>query len=180
MSDATRGPGPSPGPDTTLLSPRGMRTRRAILGDEWVDANLGNVTEFDRAWQMYVTNINWAGTWARGIIPARSLSLVNLAMLAASGQMHEFEHHFRNALLRTGVPLEQLRELLLHVAQYCGIPTGTDMFRIARRVLAEEGIDLDALAPLDTSYLYSLAPPAGDGTPEGAVTPDREARSETG
>ena len=66
-------------------------------------------TEFDRAWQMYVTNINWAGTWSRNIIPPQQLSLINLAMLAASGQMHEFEHHFRNALLRTNVPLEQLR-----------------------------------------------------------------------
>lgn len=145
-----------------MLSPRGTKTRRAILGDEWVEKNLNNVTEFDRAWQMYVTNINWAGTWSRNIIPPRELSLINLAMLAASGQMQEFEHHFRNALLRTKVPLEQLRELLLHVAQYCGIPTGTDMFRIARRVLAEEKIDLGALAPLDTRYLYQLSDEAGD------------------
>ena len=78
-------------------------------------------------------------------------------MLAASGQMHEFELHFRVALLRTGVPLEQLRELLLHIAQYCGIATGTSMFRIARRVLAEEAIDLSGIEPLDTNYLYSLS-----------------------
>ncbi|MGH8429045.1 MAG: carboxymuconolactone decarboxylase family protein, partial [Solimonas sp.] len=128
----------------------------AILGDEWVDANSQNVTEFDRAWQMYVTNINWAGTWSRNIIPPQQLSLINLAMLAASGQMKEFEHHFRNALLRTKVPLEQLRELFLHISQYCGIPTGTDMFRIARRVLAEEKIDVSGMEQLDTSYLYSL------------------------
>ena len=140
----------------SLMSPVGAKTRRAILGDEWVDTNSANVTEFDRAWQMYVTNINWAGTWSRNVIPPQQLSLINLAMLAASGQMHEFEHHFRNALLRTHVPLEQLRELLLHIAQYCGIPTGTDMFRIARRVLAEEKIDLSAIGPLDTNYLYSL------------------------
>lgn len=141
----------------SLMSPVGAETRRKILGDQWVDTNSQNVTEFDRAWQMYVTNINWAGTWSRNIIPQQQLSLINLAMLAASGQMQEFEHHFRNALLRTKVPLEQLRELLLHVAQYCGIPTGTDMFRIARRVLAEERIDVSGVEPLDTNYLYSLS-----------------------
>ncbi|MEP9348583.1 carboxymuconolactone decarboxylase family protein [Xanthobacter sp. KR7-225] len=140
----------------SLLSERGTKTRRDVLGAEWVDRNLGSTTEFDRAWQMYVTNINWAGTWSRNIIPQQQLSLINLAMLAASGQMKEFEHHFRNALVRTKVPLPQLRELLLHVAQYCGIPTGTDMFRIARHVFAEEGIDLSTLEPLDTAYLYTL------------------------
>jgi 4-carboxymuconolactone decarboxylase len=141
----------------SLMSPAGEKTRRQVLGDEWVDGNSQNATEFDRAWQMYVTNINWAGTWSRNIIPPRQLSLVNLAMLAASGQMHEFELHFRVALLRTRVPLEQLRELLLHIAQYCGIATGTSMFRIARRVLAEEAIDLSGIEPLDTNYLYSLS-----------------------
>jgi len=141
----------------SLMSAAGAKTRRQVLGDEWVDGNSQNATEFDRAWQMYVTNINWAGTWSRNIIPPRQLSLVNLAMLAASGQMHEFELHFRVALLRTGVPLEQLRELLLHIAQYCGIATGTSMFRIARRVLAEEAIDLSGIEPLDTNYLYSLS-----------------------
>jgi 4-carboxymuconolactone decarboxylase len=140
-----------------LMSAVGAKTRREILGDEWVDSNSQNVTEFDRAWQMYVTNINWAGTWSRNIIPPQQFSLINLAMLAASGQMHEFELHFRNALLRTKVPLEQLRELLLHIAQYCGIATGTSMFRIARRVLAEEKIDVSGMEPLDTNYLYSLS-----------------------
>jgi 4-carboxymuconolactone decarboxylase len=141
----------------SLMSPAGEKTRRQVLGDEWVDGNSQNATEFDRAWQMYVTNINWAGTWSRNIIPPQQLSLVNLAMLAASGQMHEFELHFRVALLRTRVPLEQLRELLLHIAQYCGIATGTSMFRIARRVLAEEAIDVSGIEPLDTNYLYSLS-----------------------
>jgi 4-carboxymuconolactone decarboxylase len=141
----------------SLMSAAGAKTRRQVLGDEWVDGNRQNATEFDRAWQMYVTNINWAGTWSRNIIPPQQLSLVNLAMLAASGQMHEFELHFRVALLRTRVPLEQLRELLLHIAQYCGIATGTSMFRIARRVLAEEAIDLSSIEPLDTNYLYSLS-----------------------
>ncbi len=141
----------------SLMSAVGAKTRRQVLGDEWVDGNSQNATEFDRAWQMYVTNINWAGTWSRNIIPPQQLSLVNLAMLAASGQMHEFELHFRVALLRTRVPLEQLRELLLHIAQYCGIAAGTSMFRIARRVLAEEAIDVSSIEPLDTNYLYSLS-----------------------
>lgn len=135
---------------------KGMETRRNIAGSEWIDTNFQNMSEFDRPWQMYVTNINWAGTWSRGIIPQQQLSLINLAMLAASNQMHEFEVHFRNALLRTHVPLEQLRELLLHIAQYCGIPTGTAIFTIARRVMKELDVDPNAIEPLDTSSLYHL------------------------
>lgn len=140
----------------TVFNKDGLETRGRIAGQEWVDQNLGNMSELDRSWQMYVTNVNWAGTWSRGILSHQQLSLINLAMLGGAGHMHEFEVHFRNAILRTKVPLEQLRELLIHIGMYCGIPTGTDIFRIARRVLAEEGIDPNAMEPLDTTALYQL------------------------
>ncbi len=134
----------------------GTATRRAVAGDEWVEKNFSEMSEFDRPWQMYVTNVNWAGTWSRDILSKQQLSLINLAMLGGAGHMHEFEVHFRNAIVRTKVPLEQLRELLIHIGMYCGIPTGTDVFRIARRVLKEQGVDPNAIAPLDTSHLYHL------------------------
>ena len=72
------------------------------------------------------------------------------------GHFEEFELHFRNALLRTKVPLEQLRELMLHISQYCGQPTGAAIWKISRRVLKEEKIDLSQLKPLDVSQLYHL------------------------
>jgi 4-carboxymuconolactone decarboxylase len=140
----------------TKLSKVGDRTRREILGDEHVNSLMDNATAFDAPWFQYVTNINWAGTWARGVLSKQQLSLINLAMLAGAGQMIEFERHFRIALKTTKVPLEQLRELLLHIGQYCGIPTGAEVFAIARRVMAAENIDVAGMEPVDTDALYRL------------------------
>ncbi|MBN9541721.1 MAG: carboxymuconolactone decarboxylase family protein [Reyranella sp.] len=122
------------------FDPAGAASRRAVLGDQHVDRLQGQGSGFDHAWNMYVTNVSWAGTWTRGIIDRPTLSLVSLAMLAGAGQMEEFERHVRNALLRTGVPQVQLREVLLHIGHYCGIPTGAACFAIVRKVMREEGI----------------------------------------
>ncbi|WP_326538292.1 carboxymuconolactone decarboxylase family protein [Pseudorhodoferax sp.] len=132
----------------------GVATRRAVLGDRHVDSLKGQTTRFDRGWNMYVTNVSWAGTWTRGVIDKPTLSLISLAMLAGAGQMEEFERHVRNALLRTGVPLAQLREVLLHIGHYCGIPTGAACFAIVRRVAAESGLDLDDPALPDVNGVY--------------------------
>jgi alkylhydroperoxidase/carboxymuconolactone decarboxylase family protein YurZ len=76
-----------------------------------------------------------------------------MAMLAAMGHWGEFEHHFRNALIRTKVPLIQMREIMLHISQYCGMATGGEIWKIARRVLKEENVDLSQLPPLDSSNI---------------------------
>ncbi|MEY4710854.1 MAG: hypothetical protein RIS88_304 [Pseudomonadota bacterium] len=141
---------------TKGFSPIGEATRRDVAGADWHATNMKNMTNFDQPWQMYVTNINWAGTWSRGIISQQELSLVNMAMLAANGNLGEFEHHVHNAITRTGVPLEKIRELLLHIAQYCGIARGTEIWVIARKVLKELNIDGNSVAPLDTSGLYKV------------------------
>jgi alkylhydroperoxidase/carboxymuconolactone decarboxylase family protein YurZ len=106
---------------------------------------------------MYVTNVSWAGTWARQVIDRPTLSLVTLGMLAGAGQMEEFERHVRNALLRTGVPQLQLREVLLHIGHYCGIPTGAACFAIVRKVMREEGIAPDAALLEDVGSVYRTA-----------------------
>jgi len=139
------------------FDPAGCAARRDVLGNDHVDTLAGQMTEFDRAWNMYVTNVSWAGTWARGIIDRPTLSLVSLAMLAGAGQMEEFERHVRNALLRTGVPLPQLREVLLHIGHYCGIPTGAACFAIVRRVMREEGITPGEAGWEDVSTTYRTA-----------------------
>lgn len=123
----------------------GDKTRRAIIGDEYVDPMLAAKNAFDHEWQQYVNDQLWARTWARGIISHQQLSLVNLAMLAGLGRMEEFELHFRIALKRTRVPLIQLREILLHIGLYCGVPIGRDCFAIARKVLKEENVDVSIL-----------------------------------
>lgn len=127
------------------FSPEGEASRRAITGDEYVDAMLAAKSPFDAEWQMYCTNQLWARTWRRGVLDHRQLSLLTMGMLAGLGRMEEFEMHFRIALKRTGVPLVQLREVLLHIGMYCGIPIARDCFVIARRILKEEKVDLSVL-----------------------------------
>jgi alkylhydroperoxidase/carboxymuconolactone decarboxylase family protein YurZ len=142
---------------TQDFDPAGAASRRAVLGDAHVDKLQGQGSPMDRAWNMYVTNVSWAGTWARQVIDRPTLSLVTLGMLAGAGQMEEFERHVRNALLRTGVPQLQLREVLLHIGHYCGIPTGAACFAIVRKVMREEGIAPDAALLEDVGSVYRTA-----------------------
>ncbi len=127
------------------FTPEGDHMRRTIIGDAYVDDMMSARDPFNHEWQAYVSNQLWGRTWSRGILPHQQLSLINLAMLAGLGRMEEWELHFRIALLRTKVPLIQIREVMLHIGMYCGIPIGRDCFVIARRVLAEEKIDLSVL-----------------------------------
>jgi alkylhydroperoxidase/carboxymuconolactone decarboxylase family protein YurZ len=103
---------------------------------------------------MYVTNVSWAGTWSRGIIDRPTLSLISLAMLAGAGQTKEFERPVRNGLLRTSVPVVQLREVLLHIGHYCGIPIGAACFAIVRRVMREIGQSAEGLDMPDVTDVY--------------------------
>jgi 4-carboxymuconolactone decarboxylase len=135
----------APTTDNTGFWPEGEKSRRTIVGDQYVDRMLGQMDAFDREWNTYCTNQLWGRTWQRGILEHRQLSLLTMGMLAGLGRMEEFEMHFRIALTRTGVPLIQLREVLLHIGMYCGIPIARDAFVIARRVLKEENVDLSQL-----------------------------------
>ncbi|GAD23062.1 carboxymuconolactone decarboxylase family protein [Acidovorax sp. MR-S7] len=142
---------------TQDFDPAGAASRRAVLGDAHVDKLQGQGSPMDRAWNMYVTNVSWAGTWARQVIDRPTLSLVTLGMLAGAGQMEEFERHVRNALLRTGVSQLHLREVLLHIGHYCGIPTGAACFAIVRKVMREESIAPDAALLEDVGSVYRTA-----------------------
>ena len=135
-------------PNLEGFSQAGLATRRKYLGDKWLDAALDNMTEFSREWQKHATNVVWAGSWTRGVLAKQELSLINLAMLAALNRMPEFELHFRVAVKSTKVPLEKLRELLVHIVVYCGAPVGVEMFAIAKKVFADEGIDPNDLPPV--------------------------------
>lgn len=128
------------------FDPRGETVRRQLLGDTTFETALDAMTAFDREYQLFVTNQIFGRTWARGILSHQQLSLLNLGMLAGKGCMEEFEMHFRIALKVTKVPVIQLREALLHIGMYCGIPIARDAFVIARRVLKEEGIDVSVIA----------------------------------
>jgi 4-carboxymuconolactone decarboxylase len=123
----------------------GMRIRREVLGDEYVDRAVRNVDAFNADFQRFVTEYCWGATWGREGLSRRQRSLNNLCLLAALNRPNEFEIHFRGAL-RNGCTLDELRETLMQIGVYAGIPAGVEAFRIARKVLAEEGID-PGLAP---------------------------------
>lgn len=122
------------------LYSKGMGIRRQVLGDDYVDKAMKNVNDFNRDFQRLVTEFCWGASWGREGLSHRQRSLNNLCLLSALNRPHEFEVHFRGAL-RNGCSLEELRETLIQIAVYAGIPSGVDAFRIAQRVLAEEEIE---------------------------------------
>jgi 4-carboxymuconolactone decarboxylase len=113
-----------------------MKLRREVLGDDYVDRSLAGVDDFNREFQQMVTEHAWGTIWARPGLSKKQRSLLNLAMLAALNRPEEFELHFRGAL-KNGCTLEELKETLLQIAVYCGMPAGVASFRIAKKVLAE-------------------------------------------
>ena len=118
------------------LFEQGLAVRREVLGDEYVDKALAAADDFNRPLQELVTEYCWGAVWTRPGLSRRDRSLLNLAMLTALNRPHEVEAHMRGAL-RNGCTREEIREVLLHAAIYCGVPAAVDSFRIARSVLAE-------------------------------------------
>lgn len=114
----------------------GEKTRRAVLGDRHVDASLAAATEFTRPLQELVTEYGWGAVWSRPGLPRKIRSMLNLAMLTALNRPHELKTHVRGALTN-GVTEEEIREVLLQTAVYCGMPAAIDSFRVAREALDE-------------------------------------------
>src|SRR5882762_11826021 len=100
---------------------QGMKVRRAVLGDAHVDTALKNRTEFDEALQDLITRYAWGEIWARPGLPRQTRSLLTLAMMVALNRGEEFKLHLR-AAMRNGVPREEIKEVLLQAAIYCGVP----------------------------------------------------------
>ena len=119
------------------LFDKGLEVRRAVLGSEYVDNSLKNADEFSRPLQELVTEYCWGAVWTREGLPRKVRSMLNLAMLATLNRPHELKLHIRGAL-RNGVTPDEIREVLLQVGIYVGVPAAVDSFRIAREVLAEE------------------------------------------
>ncbi len=115
----------------------GMGIRRQVLGEEYVDNAMENVNDFNHDFQRLVTEFCWGASWGREGLSHKQRSLNNLCLLSALNRPHEFEVHFRGAL-RNGCSLDELRETLIQIAVYAGVPAGVDAFRIAQKVLAEE------------------------------------------
>jgi 4-carboxymuconolactone decarboxylase len=122
-----------------VKSPRfrqGEATRRAVLSDEHVARADQATTEFDAPFQALITEAAWGHLWSRDEWSKRERSIVTIALLAALGHYEEMAMHIR-ATVRTGATQADIREALLHVAIYAGVPTANSAFRIAKQVLAE-------------------------------------------
>jgi 4-carboxymuconolactone decarboxylase len=114
----------------------GMRVRREVLGDEHVDRAIERTTDFTRDFQNLITRYAWGEIWTRPGLDRRTRSCITIAALVALGREHELELHVR-AALRNGLTADELEEVLLQSAIYCGVPAANSAFAIAQRVLAE-------------------------------------------
>ena len=114
----------------------GLKVRREVLGAEYVDKSIAGADDFNRPLQELVTEYCWGSVWTRPGLPRKTRSLLNLAMLTALNRPHEVELHVRGAL-NNGVSKDEIMEVFLQAAIYCGVPAAIDSFRIARKVLAE-------------------------------------------
>ena len=121
--------------DTSLFD-RGMATRRSVLGDRHVDAAAARTTDFDEAFQSFITEGAWGSVWSRPGLTKRERSMITLALLAGLGHEEEFAMHVR-ATVNTGATEEDIKELLLHVAVYAGVPAANSAYRIAKQELAK-------------------------------------------
>jgi 4-carboxymuconolactone decarboxylase len=115
---------------------QGMKIRREVLGDAHVDRAEVNKTSFDTDFQRFITETAWGMVWARPGLDRRTRHLLTLAMLAALGKEHEFAMHVR-ASRNTGVTMDEIKEILLQVAVYAGVPAANSAIAAAKRVIAE-------------------------------------------
>ena len=120
---------------------QGMTTRRSVLGNDWVNRAEANKTEFDAPFQELITEAAWSHVWSRPNWTKRERSIVTIALLAALGQHEELAMHVR-ATVNTGATPEDLREAMLHVAIYGGVPAANHAIKIIKQTLADMGEDL--------------------------------------
>jgi 4-carboxymuconolactone decarboxylase len=116
----------------------GLNQRKATLGAEYVENNLAAADEFTRPFQEMMTEWCWGFGWGDEVIEPKTRSMMNLAMIGALGKMHEWEIHCRGAITN-GVTREQIRAICHVVGIYCGVPQALECFRVARKVLEQDG-----------------------------------------
>ncbi len=115
---------------------KGLEIRKSVLGAEYVDNSIENATDFNMPLQQLVTEYCWGDVWGRPGLDKKTRSMLNLTMLTALNRPHELKLHLKGALTN-GVTKEEISEVLLQTAIYCGVPAAVDSFRTANRVFAE-------------------------------------------
>jgi 4-carboxymuconolactone decarboxylase len=115
---------------------RGLQIRKDVLGVDYVENSLKTADDFNRPMQELSTEYCWGYVWGREGLPRKTRSMLNLAMISALNRPHELKIHVKGAL-KNGVTRDEIREILMQVAIYCGVPAGMDSFRIAREAFKE-------------------------------------------
>jgi 4-carboxymuconolactone decarboxylase len=118
------------------LFERGLEIRKSVLGAEYVEKSIASADDFTMPMQRLVTEYCWGACWGREDLPKKTRSLLNLAMLSCLGRNHELKIHTKGAI-RNGCTKDEIREVLLQVAIYCGVPAAVDSFRVAKEALTE-------------------------------------------
>jgi 4-carboxymuconolactone decarboxylase len=118
---------------------KGLAKRKETLGSDYVERNLAAADDFTRPFQEAMTEWCWGFGWGDEVIDMKTRSMMNLSMIGALGKMHEWEIHCRGAIAN-GVSKEEIRAIIHVVGIYCGVPQSLECFRVARKVLEEEGM----------------------------------------
>lgn len=115
---------------------KGLEIRKSVLGADYVDQSINNATEFNMPMQELVTEYCWGEVWGRPGLSKKTRSMLNLAMITALNRPHELKLHVRGAI-NNGLTKEEIQEVFLQTAIYCGVPAAIDSFRTAKEVLDE-------------------------------------------
>ena len=118
------------------LFEKGLKVRKEVLGAEYVEKSLQSADDFSMAMQEFSTESAWGSIWARPGLPRKTRSMLNIAMLTILNRPNELKLHIR-ASFGNGVTKDEIKEVLLQVACYAGVPAGLDAFRLAREAFAE-------------------------------------------
>lgn len=121
---------------TTELYEKGLKIRKAVLGEAYVEKALAKVDAFNQPLQELVTEYCWGAVWGREGLDRRQRSMINLAMISALNRPHELKAHVKGALTN-GLSKADISEILLQVAIYAGVPAAVDSFRVANEAFAE-------------------------------------------
>ena len=118
---------------------KGIRQRKATVGDDYVKKNLDEADDFSRPFQEAMTAWCWGFGWGDEVIDAKTRSMMNLSMIGALGKMSEWETHCKGAI-KNGVSVNELRAIIHVIGIYCGVPQAVECFRVARKVLEEKNL----------------------------------------
>jgi len=115
---------------------KGLEIRKSVLGAEFVEKSIASADDFNMPLQRLVTEYCWGACWGREGLPKKIRSMLNIAMISTLNRNHELKMHVKGAI-RNGCTKEEIREVLLQVAIYSGVPAAVDSFRVAKEALAE-------------------------------------------